>query len=168
MEDKTYYRTIAKTRRKELDIKETSSKLCAILRKSKDYIESKNVMIYYPLKYEVNVLELLNDNKQFYFPKVYSNDLLVCPYSNELVVSNFGVKEPCSNPVSADVLDLVIVPALMVDNENYRLGYGGGYYDRFLAKYPKLKSVTLIPKELCVRILPRERFDIPIDMIISG
>ena len=49
-------------------------------------------------------------------------------------ISNFGIKEPCSEPVAPDILDLIIVPALMVDKNGYRLGYGGGFYDRFLKK----------------------------------
>ena len=167
MEDKTYYRTIAKTQRKELDIKKISSKLCDILSKTDEYINAKDVLIYYPLKYEISLLELLSDDKQFYLPKVFNEDLQVCPYSEDLMVSSLGIKEPCNNPVTAERLDLIIVPALMVDKENYRLGYGGGYYDRFLTRYPHIKSVTLISEKFCVEKLPHDVFDVPVDIVIA-
>ena len=56
----------------------------------------------------------------------------------------------------------------MVDAENYRLGYGGGFYDRFLGKYPKAVTVVPIAKELCVEKLPREDYDMKTDFIIKG
>lgn len=167
MDKKTHFRTIAKTTRKELDIKTISHKLCELLRGHEEYVKARNIMIFYPLKYEINVLELLNDNKNFYLPKVSGEDLKVCPYTDELTISEFNVKEPCSEPVSADILDLIIVPALMTDKENYRLGYGGGFYDRFIAKYPKITTITLLPKELYVEKLPHDDFDIPIDFVIT-
>ena len=55
----------------------------------------------------------------------------------------------------------------MADNFGYRLGYGGGFYDRFLSDCaPKTKTLTVIPKELLVNKLPREDFDRKIDEII--
>ena len=73
--------------------------------------------------------------------------------------------EPCSNPVSPDIIDLVIVPALMVDKKGYRLGYGGGFYDRFLNKF-KVKTITCIPEIFVVDSLPYDDFDVKIDEII--
>ena len=65
MDNKTDLRIKAKIIRKELDIKNISQKLCSKLRKEEYYINSKNVMLYYPLKNEVDLLDLLNDNKNF-------------------------------------------------------------------------------------------------------
>ena len=167
MDKKTYLRTIAKQYRKKINIPEISHQLCTLLRNMDFYRNAGHIMIYYPLKYEINTLELLEDEKKFYLPKVSHDRLLVCPYTDELEVSKFNVKEPCTNPVNPKILDLIIVPALMADKKNYRLGYGGGFYDRFLAQYPKIKTVTLLPKKLCVDKLPHDDFDIPVDHVLS-
>ena len=61
----------------------------------------------------------------------------------------------------------MIVPALMLDKNGYRLGYGGGFYDRFLEKYGKnFKTLCAVPKELFVEKLPLENHDVKIDIIM--
>ena len=74
--------------------------------------------------------------------------------------------EPCSNFINPRNLDLVVVPALMADKSGFRLGYGGGFYDRFLVENKTVKTILPIAKELIVEELPHEEFDIKIDEII--
>ena len=168
MTDKIELRKKAKNIRKNLDMKKISADLCNLVRQNKIYIEAKNVMLFYPTEFEVDLKELFDDNKKFYLPKVDGEELLVCPYCRELKKSSFGICEPCSNPVSPDILDLVIVPALMCDENGYRLGYGGGFYDRFIKKYCKnFKTLCPIPKELIVEYLPVDKFDKSVDFIIT-
>ena len=168
MTDKIELRKKAKNIRKNLDMKKISADLCNLVRQNKIYIEAKNVMLFYPTEFEVDLRELFDDNKKFYLPKVDGEELLVCPYCRELKKSSFGICEPCSNPVSPDILDLVIVPALMCDENGYRLGYGGGFYDRFINKYGQnFKTLCPIPKELFVENLPVDKFDKKVDFIIT-
>ncbi len=167
MDSKSDLRIYAKNLRKTLDIKNISSEIVSNIRRLNDYKKAENVMIFYPMKYEINLLELLNDNKRFYIPKVLNQSLLVCPYDNNLTISEFGVMEPNTKPVNPNILDLIFVPALMVDNEGYRLGYGGGFYDRFLEKYPHIKTIVPIAKELIIDKIPKEKFDIKISHIIT-
>ena len=61
---------------------------------------------------------------------------------------------------------MVIVPALAVDINNYRLGYGGGYYDRFLKKCVNAVKVVTLPKELLVDLLPFDEHDVKVDKIL--
>lgn len=163
-------RTNAKNIRKNLPMAEISAKLVKLVRECPEYVSAKHVMLFYPTKYEVNLLPLLNDNKNFYFPRVDDNNLLVCPYriNDRLEKSSFNIFEPCSKPVDPKILDIVVVPALMADKNGYRLGYGGGFYDRFLLNISdKCKTLCLLPEELLIDNLPVEEFDVPADIIIS-
>jgi 5-formyltetrahydrofolate cyclo-ligase len=166
MDNKIDLRIKAKRLRKTFDIATLSKNAVAKIRQISDYKSAKNVLIFYPMNYEINLLELLNEDKKFYLPKVCGNELLVCPYSKNLKKSSLNVCEPCTNPVSADVIDLAIVPALMVDSSGYRLGYGGGFYDRFLSANPHIKTVVPIAKELFATSIPHETFDVKIDIIV--
>lgn len=168
MDSKIDLRIRAKSIRKNLDMQSISASAAAKIRQLDFYKSAENILIFYPMKNEINLLELLNDDKNFYLPKVCGNKLFVCPFQNgdKLEKSCFNTDEPCTNPVSSDILDLVFLPALMADCEGYRLGYGGGFYDRFLSENPSVFSVLPIPKELHVEKLPREDFDIKADTVI--
>lgn len=169
MVSKTDLRIRFKQERKTIDLELVSDFLTNELKKKDYYKNSKNILIFYPLKYEINVLKLLDDNKNFYLPKVCNDKMLVCPYhkSDSLALSNLKIKEPCTEPINPVELDLVVVPALAVDKFNYRLGYGGGFYDRFLEEYKNLKSVCLIHSKFVVERLPIESFDRKVDFIIT-
>ncbi len=168
MDSKINLRAKAKGIRKSLNIDIISAAAVARIKELDEYKTALNVMIFYPLKFEINLLKLLDDDKNFYLPKVYEDIILVCPFKNgdRLEKSCFNLSEPCSNPVDASILDLVILPALMADKYGYRLGYGGGFYDRFLEKYPDVKSILPIPKELFTDKLPHEKFDKKADITI--
>lgn len=166
--NKQELRQWVKEERKKLDFEALSLKLVDKLKQSDEYINAKNVMIFYPLKYEINLLPLLEDkSKKFYLPKISGENLLCCPYciGDELSISCFKTKEPVVNEVDKTILDLVIVPALAVDNNNYRLGYGGGYYDRFL-KGLNCSKVVCISKNFVVETIFPEDYDIKFDKII--
>ena len=168
--NKQEIRNWIKEERKSLDIKALSMNLVEKIKITDEYKKAKNIMIFYPKEYEIDLLELLNDNsKNFYLPKINDKELLCCPYNlnDELCESCFKTKEPIKNPVSESILDLVIVPALAVDKNNYRLGYGGGFYDRFLKDLEIFKIVCL-PKQFILETVFKEEHDIKIDMIISA
>lgn len=168
MDSKINLRAKAKDIRKLLDIENISVDAVGKIRQTEVYKSALNIMIFYPLKYEINLLDLLKDKKNFYLPKVSAKDMFVCPFKNgdELKKSNFNINEPCSNPVDSSLIDLAILPALMADKEGYRLGYGGGFYDRFLEKNPNIKTILPIPKELYIEKLPHEAFDKKADFVI--
>lgn len=169
MDNKTDLRLRAKSIRKTLDIARLSYLAAAQIRQLEIYQNAQNVLLFYPLQYEINLLDLLNDDKSFYLPKVSGHNLSICPFSigDKLENSKFNVKEPCSNPVNPKKLEIVIVPALMADKYNYRLGYGGGFYDRFLSANLHLKTIVPIAKELFVEKLPHEECDVCVDYVLT-
>ena len=166
--DKNSLRKNAKEIRKNLFSKNANSIANSRVQQSSLYKNSKNILIFYPLKYEFNFLELLNDDKNFFLPKVCGEKLQICPYKKEdiLIKSDLNICEPCTKPINPNQINLAIVPALMADKNSYRLGYGGGFYDRFLAENPNIKTITVVFKELFVESLPHEEFDVKIDEII--
>ena len=169
MENKTCLRIWAKSLRKTLDTDKISNAIVKKIRSLDIYRTAKNVMIFYPLQFEINLLPLLEDSKNFYLPKVDGENLLVCPFKigERLVKSEFNVLEPLSVPVSSDIPEVVFVPALAVDKNNFRLGYGGGFYDRFLES-SKAYSIVPVSEKLIVEKLPVDEFDIPVDCVITA
>lgn len=168
MDSKIDLRTKAKDIRKTLDIVAISSFAVEKIRNEFLYKDAKNVLIYYPKQYELNLLGLLDDDKNFYLPKVNGQNLLICPFKkgDKLIKSSFNIMEPSSKSCDASILDLVILPALMADKQGYRLGYGGGFYDRFLDKYSCIKTILPVAEVLFVENLPHEKFDKKADKVI--
>lgn len=173
MKEKKELRKKAREIRRTLNIEDISKKIVENILKLEIYQKAKHVMIYYPLKHEINLLGLLENNsitpKTFYLPKVQGENLLVCPYKigDELTISDFKTKEPVSKPVDTQTLDIIFVPALMADENLHRLGYGGGFYDKFLSRYPlKALKIVAIAHSLITAKLPTEPFDAKIDILI--
>lgn len=168
MQKKTELRKTAKELRKNLNIKDISHKICEKIRALEEFKNAQNVMIFYPLKDEIDLLELLDEGKNFFLPRMTGLNLNVCPYKkgDKLEVKQFGVKEPKTHPVAPKLIDLIIVPALMIDSKNYRLGYGKGFYDRLITK-TNAKTVVGLPKELFIEELPTEAHDKAVDIVIT-
>lgn len=87
----------------------------------------------------------------------------------QLEVSYYNLKEP--NPDKSQAtekasIDLLIVPGLIFDKNGYRIGFGGGYYDRFLTDFPN-ETVSLISNGQLVDELPKEKFDLPVHYLIT-
>jgi 5-formyltetrahydrofolate cyclo-ligase len=83
---------------------------------------------------------LLNDGKEVYLPRVEGNEMVAVPYKNgdELKLSRYNIYEPQGKSVNCS-FDVAIIPLLAVNSRGYRLGYGGGYYDKFLKQRSCLK-----------------------------
>lgn len=178
MQIKKELRKELKSKRKNLEKKAQSDEfirenlICSDL-----YLESKQVLFYAGLDDEINLDECINDalllskkaalpvctddsgNMEFY----YINAM------NDLKSGFFGVREPDINKCEkvTDFSDSIcIVPAIAYDKSGYRLGYGKGYYDRFL-KNNTLISVGVCYNELIEEDLPRDEYDIPVNYIIT-
>lgn len=172
MLEKKNLRKKAKEIRISLDMKKISEKIVENILNLEIYKNAQHIMLFYPLKHEVNLLSLTekSKDKNFYLPRVDGRNLLVCPYNigDDLVTSKFWTEEPTTKPIDTNILDIVFVPALMVDNHFHRLGYGGGFYDIFLSKNAANASkIVAIPSQLIHDKLPSESFDAKIDAIIT-
>ena len=92
----------------------------------------------------------------------YVNDL------SDLSIGKYGIREPKRDalPVTDFSDAIVFVPALAIDCTGHRIGYGGGYYDRFLAKHP-LRAIGVTYEEFLVDSLPYDQFDVSMSTIIT-
>lgn len=172
MTEKKKLRKTAKEIRISLDMEKMSEKIVENILKLDVYQKAQHIMFFYPLKHEVNLLKLMEENKDknFYLPRVKGKELLVCPYKagDDLVTSMFWTEEPTTEAINTNILNIIFVPALMVDNNFHRLGYGGGFYDRFLSKNAtNAVKIVAIPSQLVCEKLPSESFDAKIDIIIT-
>ncbi|MBS5144034.1 MAG: 5-formyltetrahydrofolate cyclo-ligase [Butyricicoccus pullicaecorum] len=86
-----------------------------------------------------------------------------------LRAGRFGIREPADTApvILPEAIDLCIIPCLSADTKGYRLGYGGGYYDRFLAHTQMCKIVLCAARYLQSQPLPREKTDIPCHYILT-
>ena len=139
---------------------------------------AESLFIFYPLEGEVNLLPLVDyakeNGKSVAFPICEDKDgnMRFCEVTSldELKSGSFGIKEPSAYAKEKLPKNAVIfLPALSVDKKGYRLGYGKGYYDRYLARYAELKpfGVGVIFDELVLDELPHDKYDIPCDAVVS-
>lgn len=172
MNSKTDLRKEILDKRKKLNTKNLSLLICQNIVKNEIYKNAKIIFAYYPMTYEADISLLFEDNsKQWFLPKVFGDDMQFFEYKigDALKKSKFGVLEPEINDTPTNAIpDLIIVPAVSVDINNYRLGYGKGYYDRFLSQFDvQPKTLTPIFSNLIQQDLPKEKHDKKIDIIIT-
>lgn len=103
------------------------------------------------------------------FPKI--KEMVFYEYTPETKMksSYFGLLEPDpleSTAVHKEAIDLIIVPGVCFDQRGYRIGFGGGYYDRYLADYHGV-TIALCLSLQQTRHIPAETHDIPVSMIVS-
>lgn len=110
------------------------------------------------------------EEKKIVVPKAPQDRLLTFHLVDEhtqYYVSNFGVEEPLVAPiVEKDEIDLLIVPGVVFSSRGYRIGFGGGYYDRFLTDY-KGQTISLVFSEQISDDWQPEKFDMPVSKIIT-
>lgn len=83
---------------------------------------------------------LFAEGKKVYLPKVEGNKMVAVPYfGGELKKGKFGIEEPEGESFSGE-MDIAVIPLLAVSDKGYRIGYGGGYYDRFLKDKKIIKA----------------------------
>lgn len=144
------------------------------------YKQAKVIMVYYPLKGEVDILGLIRRNKgvkRFCFPvmDLKAKDLRVFEVNDldkDFISGPFGVMEPNTQrtkELSIEEIDMVIVPGLGFDREKNRLGRGAGFYDRFLERItPSVKKIGIAFEFQILESLPVNlSLDQKLDAVVS-
>lgn len=137
-----------------------------------DFKSAKTILLYHPIRGEINLEPLLTKkDKRWVLPRALGKGIMVffeVPNFDNLLVGKYGIKVPHGSNkfITEQEIDLIIAPGLMFDKKGYRLGRGGGYYDRLLAK-TKARTVGLCFKELKIDEIPHEEHDKPVDYVLE-
>ncbi|BDB02447.1 5-formyltetrahydrofolate cyclo-ligase [Clostridium botulinum] len=167
--------------RKSLTLEEKTQKDIIIkdkLQKNSLYKESKFIFIYVSLKDEVDthaiIKEGLRNGKRICVPKVISIQegmvaIEIKDFSELIECGPYKILEPKNfeNIVDSKEIDLAILPGLAFDNKGGRLGYGGGFYDRFIPKLKKeVSKIALAYDFQILKEVPKDAHDVLVDEII--
>lgn len=104
-------------------------------------------------------------------PKIINTSLSVFRVSNphgHLITNSLGISEPNSrlcSEIDIHALDLILVPGLGFDSCNQRLGFGRGFYDRFLKNIPHVKTIGIGFKEQFINLIPSQDHDVPLEKV---
>lgn len=157
----------------EAQIVEKSEQLCRLFTATDAYRNAKSVYGYMSYNQEVRTLPLLQqalkDGKRVAIPKCYGAEMrfIWMDDLSKVEKSSCGIPEPVADgPIADDETALVLMPGMAFDRQGHRIGYGGGFYDKFLAAEPTHPTVALCFDFQVVEQLPTEEFDIPVDLVL--
>jgi 5-formyltetrahydrofolate cyclo-ligase len=153
-------------------IKLASQKIQNRLKQIEIFRSAKKIACYYPIGSEVLtqdiMQEILGDGKEISLPKVVADSLSFRKIGGlkDLEKGAFGIMEPKDNCLEEKNMDVVLVPTVGITKNGIRLGYGHGYYDRFLSE-SNAKTISLTYSKQIVKSIPFSEKDVKIDWIVT-
>ena len=175
MDKKTLRRQIREQKRAmaEAEIVSRSEALGRLFIGAQAYQQAKTIYGYLPYNQEVRTVEMLQqaiaDGKRVAVPKCYGSEMrfLWLDDLNAVAPGYSNIPEPIADePIADDETALVLMPGLAFDPQGHRIGYGGGFYDRFLSQEPGHPTLALCYDFQMVEHLETEEFDIPVDQVL--
>ncbi len=161
------------------DVTTLSNKVFFNLKGIPEYSRAKSLMVYLDYKNEVETKEIIEDvlrqNKNAIIP-ISKPDTLELHLSNlisiqDLEVSTYGILEPKKDKIFTvlpEIIDIVIVPGVVFDKNGYRIGYGKGYYDRFLSSLDhKFIAIGICYDFQLIDEVPKDIYDYQLDYIVT-
>lgn len=140
--------------------------------------KASTLMVYLNFGSEVLTDDLIRwgwaEGKRIVVPLCHpeSREMMPCRIDgfDELETGNYGIREPKADRlrvVPPEEIDAVLVPAVAFDRRGYRVGYGGGYYDRFLPKAPQAARIGAVFACQIVPEVPTDRYDVHVERIVT-
>ncbi len=175
MDKKSLRKAISARKRTMTDeeIVQKSSRLVQLFLSTEQYIKAKTIYGYLPYNQEVRTIPILEqalrDGKKVAVPKVYGEQMrFICLQDLTKVEAGFaGIPEPVDDgPIADDPDALVLMPGLAFDPQGHRMGYGGGFYDKFLANEPGHPTIALCYDFQVLPHLETDEHDIPVDCVL--
>ena len=147
--------------------------ICEALLKTIKENKFKTIHCYLPMGTEIDIFPLieilLKENLTIVTPKTLTKRKLkhlVLKSLDELEEGVYGTQHPAGDNEFLGQYDLIITPGLAFDASNYRLGYGGGYYDNFMVQYPEARKIGICYPFQQVDKIPVEEHDLKLDAIL--
>lgn len=157
----------------EAQIQEKSAALKSLFIQSEQYKNAATIYGYLPYNQEVRTVPILKqairDGKKVAVPKVFGDEMRFIYIEDFSQVSNgyAGIPEPIADgPEANDATALMLMPGLAFDTQGHRIGYGGGFYDKFLEKEPDHPKVALCYDFQMLDHLEVQEHDVPVDLVI--
>ena len=154
-------------------IENLSAELARKFFETEQYLSAKTIYGYLPYNQEVRTVPILqralDDGKTVAVPKVVNDQMIfvVMDDLSKVEEGYAGIPEPIENgPEACDPTALVLMPGLAFDPQGHRIGYGGGFYDRFLEQEPNHPTVALCYGFQVFSELETQEHDIPVDLVI--
>ncbi|MXW44080.1 MAG: 5-formyltetrahydrofolate cyclo-ligase, partial [Candidatus Dadabacteria bacterium] len=155
--------------------REKSALILKALLSEKVFSDASGVALYFPVNGEVDTREIFKKcvdlKKKVFFPKTLGSDLVFLRTRNieELTPGAFAIPEPPADAerVRGDELDLVVVPGVAFDFSGNRIGYGKGFYDRFLKDIPRQMRFGLAYRFQVLETIPSHETDVKTGRIIT-
>ncbi len=174
--DKKELRRIIKEKKRAMTVAEIINASRALGEKfleSTQYQNAKTIYGYLPYNQEVRtepmLQKALEDGKRVAVPKVYGDEMrfIYLTDLNQVEKGYCGIPEPIlDGPIGDDPTALVLMPGLAFDPQGHRIGYGGGFYDKFLSLEPNHPTLALCYDFQVFPNLETEEFDIPVDCVL--
>lgn len=157
----------------EQQIVEKSAALAQLFAQSEAYRSAKTIYGYLPYNQEVRTVPMLqkalDDGKRVAVPKCYGDEMRFIYLDDLTKVENgyCNIPEPIADgPIADDPTALVLMPGLAFDPQGHRMGYGGGFYDKFLVQEPNHPTLALCYDFQMMDHLETEAHDIPVDTVL--
>ncbi len=178
---KTAIRKEMLAKRRSLDkenVKTDGAKIVSLITDMKEYEEADTVLLYSPVRNEADITKLfetgLSDGKNIAMPKVINDTQMEFYklYSYEDMTEGYmGIPEPKDGlgiyiPKESERV-LMIVPGVAFDKKGGRIGMGKGYYDRYLGRYPMIKTVGVCGEYQLIDNIPMEENDIFMEYVVT-
>ena len=155
------------------DLKMNFKILFNVLKKEKNF--GKIIGGYYPYNYEIDILKILHDfekkNYLITLPKISKNskmDFFKWSTNDPLKINKYGIPEPISQKIRHP--NILLIPLIAFDKDLNRVGYGGGFYDRYISRIRKNKRILKIGIAYSfqkVKKIVTNKYDIKLDYIIT-
>jgi len=153
-------------------MKIASEKIQKKIKKINAFRDAQKIGVYYPIGSEILtqdiIQELISNGKDVFLPKVMGKNIefrKIVDFSS-LEKGSFDIMEPKDDCQTDDDLDVVLVPTVCISPSGVRLGYGHGFYDRYLAEH-KVTTISLILEKQIIKNIPKLEHDIIIDWIVT-
>jgi 5-formyltetrahydrofolate cyclo-ligase len=148
--------------------------ICAHLSEWDVFQSADSILTYMPIHTEVDLCPLLTEfpEKSWLIPRILPGEeglMVFHRYDpDNLILHPFGMAEPASHLplISPEDIQLVLAPGLAFDRSGWRLGYGGGFFDRFLKDFMGI-SVGVVYRDLILETIPHGQYDIPMGWLVS-